>query len=344
MLAVLERAIGWDGFRLFGVDPRTALIDRLIAASDNDQVARREWLEEVYLDDRTLPYLQLPAIVRARLRAAAYHPRQEESWGFPREMLEPIDPRRHWEYYFESESPIGGTLHASLRSGERPVAVLQAYRRDPDRGFLPKDVALLRAAAPIMGQALAESIDRERQLARTPDGLPSGFVAIGPDRSIRYATSAGTEWLDRLRAANDRDRGDIPVAIWSALKTLPVSGLPLYRIQAASTAGPVSIEASDGGDGAVSVILAPVRPDRPIDIPAQWGLTPQQRQIMLALVTGATNRQIGERLFIGEHTVEWHIRQIFRRLDVSSRTQLQARFFREAMLADVLGETTTGRQ
>jgi hypothetical protein len=31
--------------------------------------------------------------------------------------------------------------------------------------------------------------------------------------------------------------------------------------------------------------------------------------------------------------VEWHLRQIYRSLDLSSRTQLQARFFRDVGLA-----------
>ncbi|MCA9860956.1 MAG: hypothetical protein KC438_14600, partial [Thermomicrobiales bacterium] len=148
LLRPLQRAIGWDGYRLFGVDSRTLLINRLISASDNDRDARREWLEEVYLDQRTLPYLQLPVIARARLKGVAYQPKQDESWGYPSAMLESIDPHKHWIYYHESESPIGGTLHATFESAGRQVAVLQAYRRDLNRAFRPKDVALMQAASP----------------------------------------------------------------------------------------------------------------------------------------------------------------------------------------------------
>jgi len=36
LMAELQGAIGWDGYRLFGVDPKTLLINRLLAASDND--------------------------------------------------------------------------------------------------------------------------------------------------------------------------------------------------------------------------------------------------------------------------------------------------------------------
>ena len=162
LIGALERAIGWDGYRLFGVDPRTLLINRLLSASDNDHRARREWLEEVYLDDRTLPYLQLPAIIRARLRGVAFQPTQEQSWGYPSAMLSGIEPEHHRSYYYESESPIGGTLHGAFDANGRQIAVLQAYRRDPNAHFRPKDVALIQTGAPIVGQALGTALDRER--------------------------------------------------------------------------------------------------------------------------------------------------------------------------------------
>ncbi len=46
---------------------------------------------------------------------------------------------------------------------------------------------------------------------------------------------------------------------------------------------------------------------------------------MLRLVAaGATNRAIGERLFISERTVERHVSNIFRKLGVSSRAAATA--------------------
>jgi PAS domain-containing protein len=40
------------------------------------------------------------------------------------------------------------------------------------------------------------------------------------------------------------------------------------------------------------------------------------------IAEGLTNRQVGERLFVSPHTVDFHIRQIYRRLGVYTRVEL----------------------
>jgi DNA-binding NarL/FixJ family response regulator len=55
-----------------------------------------------------------------------------------------------------------------------------------------------------------------------------------------------------------------------------------------------------------------------------FGLTPRERQVLELLAEGATNREIGARLYMAEKTASVHVSRILSKLDVRSRTQAAA--------------------
>jgi DNA-binding NarL/FixJ family response regulator len=71
-------------------------------------------------------------------------------------------------------------------------------------------------------------------------------------------------------------------------------------------------------------------------------LTAQETQVARLVVEGDTNREAAAKLFISPATVEYHLRHIYQKLGVSSRTQL-ARKISQAERNAVLPPPQPGR-
>jgi DNA-binding NarL/FixJ family response regulator len=59
----------------------------------------------------------------------------------------------------------------------------------------------------------------------------------------------------------------------------------------------------------------------------RWGLSPRQTHVLHWLVTGATNKEIAQRIERSEVTVENHVTQLYRRSGARSRVDLVGKLF-----------------
>ena len=196
-------------------------------------------------------------------------------------------------------------------------------------------------ANPLM-EPLARLVARDVELALAEDAVrraellthafssrrrsPHPLVVVGPD-SV-WANAAATQSLGSIDA----------IAMWDLARAL-VYG----RRREALVHGPggqfrATAEAiRDRGDlvGAVLSFVAA----RPASRPALgWGsLTATERAVAELVASGHTNREAGRELLMSPHTVDAHLRHIFRKLDVNSRVDL-ARLVGETHVAGSLDD------
>lgn len=96
-------------------------------------------------------------------------------------------------------------------------------------------------------------------------------------------------------------------------------------------------EAAISGPIATKILQEFKRPERtatrqpePVD-----ELTPREIEVLEQVVTGATNKEIAERLHITENTVKIHLRNILEKLQVQNRIQAAVHAVREGLIDEV---------
>ena len=83
------------------------------------------------------------------------------------------------------------------------------------------------------------------------------------------------------------------------------------------------------------LVATGARPRR-VDVTGVDALTASERRVAEMVASGMTNREVAQALFVTEKTIEWHLSQAYRKLDIHSRTQL-----RGALDAGATGEQET---
>ncbi|GAA0253848.1 ATP-binding protein [Cryptosporangium japonicum] len=210
-----------------------------------------------------------------------------------------------------------------------PAAALAAVRglvdRLPDRPALfvhdpTSAVALVRIALEAGDRVRARGVVRAagRLAARNPR-VPSIAAAAA------HAEGVLRRDLTTLRRAVERYR---PTGQWLALATaLEDAGATADRATATAWFEEALTITTTCGARAHQRRLEQRLRGRPTRVPAGTGpelrrLSPKEFAVALLVADGLTNHQVGSRLHISSHTVDSHLRNIFRKLEIRSRVDL----------------------
>jgi DNA-binding NarL/FixJ family response regulator len=191
----------------------------------------------------------------------------------------------------------------------------------PLRVLLADDHRLILEAV----QRALEQDDDFQVVATTHSGadVPELVARHRPDivvMDLRMPDVDGLQALDRIR---ERDRTT-----------------KVVMLSAAERPGDVESAMARGADGFILKSVNPAdlpaalrqvhegtvfHPDRTASDPSASaasaaGLTEREQTLLRALARGLSNKQISEELWITEQTVKFHLRNIYRKLDVANRT------------------------
>jgi DNA-binding CsgD family transcriptional regulator len=190
-----------------------------------------------------------------------------------------------------------------------------------------------RSGAALAAARLGE-LDQARELAETELGWATDFGtprAIGVSRRTLALVLGGDESIDMLREA--RAAFESCTARLEHARTLVELGAALRRAGSRRDArGPLK-EALDMAHGCGAVAIAQrardelaaagARPRR-VELTGVDSLTPSERRISAMASEGLSNPQIAQALFLTRRTVEMHLTNAYRKLDIGSRRELPA--------------------
>jgi DNA-binding CsgD family transcriptional regulator len=184
-------------------------------------------------------------------------------------------------------------LEAATRCDDRELASVALERIVAATAFARTDSALgvlARSRALVSDGAVAEELYREaiERLGRT---------RLRPELARAHLLYG--EWLRR-----ENRRVDAREQLRTARETLVSIGMEAFAERARK-----ELEAS--GEKA-----------RKRTIETRDDLTAQERQIARLARDGLSNPEIGARLFLSPRTIEWHLRNVFAKLDIRSRREL----------------------
>jgi DNA-binding CsgD family transcriptional regulator len=190
----------------------------------------------------------------------------------------------------------------------------EAASRTGDEELLGRAVAWISERTGVIDSAWAMGIEaRVRALA-----------AEGSAAEEAYQESIARLAATRLRVEQGRSR--LLYGEWLRRERRRLDAREQLRIASAALGG---LGAGAFAGRAERELRATGERSRRRAVDTRDELTPQEEQVARLVAKGSTNREIAAQLFITQSTVEYHLRKVFRKLEVKSRTQLAGRFGNE---------------
>jgi DNA-binding CsgD family transcriptional regulator len=205
--------------------------------------------------------------------------------------------------------------------------VLILVRERGSKPFSPTEAA----HAELIAEPAAASLRRfvaSKALRPARRRLPPGVVIVGADDKVRSMTPSGRDWLRELVLVPDPTQASDQRLVFTALNITHLArsatGPAVTRIPTSQGWVVLHAQLLDGsGTGDVAVTIQPATAALLLPALCAWyGITPRERVVVEQSLEGLPVKHIARRLDLSPHTVNDHLKAIYRKTGVSSREEL----------------------
>jgi DNA-binding CsgD family transcriptional regulator len=223
---------------------------------------------------------------------------------------------------------------------------MELYRSTGSSPFSPGELEIISRIAPDVGAGLRFAALRSRALAEESDDSTPGVLVIDEHERVAHTSAAEKLLADLGDSQFDwPDAQCLPTAVHvvlSALRQSLTAGsganlAPRLRVRGRSgrwlALHAALSEATDTRAAERLVVIAPAPPQELVRLGmAAYGLSAREEDVVKLVVGGLSTKQMSERLFIAEHTVQRHLTNIFEKVGVRSRRELVKQLYFEHVL------------
>jgi DNA-binding NarL/FixJ family response regulator len=267
---------------------------------------------------------------------------------------------------------VAGALRAELerRAGDLDAAAAAVDRAMDRIQFCSEDTQRMARVATVGISVQADAAQRARDLGEEAeeraallraDMLLEHVRALAEDSGPvedAYLLTAEAH-ADRAQGARSAERWATAAEAWEALGRRHPAAVARWREAEAHVVSGDRDAAADAAGAALAVAReldahwlageveglaarARLRLDSDVRLEPEpapeeaedpFGLTPRERQVLILVARGATNREIGAELFMAEKTASVHVSRILAKLGVRTRTEAAALAHRQGLEA-----------
>lgn len=333
----IHRSVPFEIYGAATIDPASSLITHAFVGQMDQRDERPrpvnpDWFQHFYFDEA---YEQTVSLVRRRQWATTI---VDETQGHLDSSL----------CYRESMRPAGIAHKAHAVFVDRNLwGDIEIYREVGAPGFTDREIGLIRRVAPMIGSGLkAAALQARAATGETGENAP-GVLVFDAHGQVT-ATDAAERLLAELGDLHPRWREgrELPVPVLVVLAALRQALSPTNggdpvapRLQVKATSGRwISLhasgsEASEHRPAQQFVVITPTSPQEIVWLGmSAYDLSAREEEVVKLVVGGLSTRQISEKLFIAEHTVQRHLSNIFEKVGVRGRRALVKQLFVEQLL------------